>query len=215
MLALLLGASGGLRRRKLLGLSRPERPDSIESSALERQFGPVPKPGKDLHFAYVTKTLINEFWQDVAAGVKSEAAKYGIKVDVQAAKDESSMVEQLNLAQTVASQKPDALLLSPQSDSNLVPVIKAAKAANIPTVIIDDARTAGASTYIGTDQVDDRRRGGELSARRQSVGRQGRPDRGRRGFAQRPPAHQGLQGTARQAIPTCTWSPASPATGTG
>jgi hypothetical protein len=30
--------------------------------------------------------------------VKNEAAKYGIKVDVQAAKDESSMVEQLNLA---------------------------------------------------------------------------------------------------------------------
>ena len=69
-----------------------------------------------MRFAYVTKTLINEFWQDVAAGVKSEAAKYGIKVDVQAAKDKSSMVEQLNLAQTVASQKPDALLLSPQSE---------------------------------------------------------------------------------------------------
>jgi ribose transport system substrate-binding protein len=63
------------------------------------------------------------------------------------------MVEQLNLAQTVASQKPDALLLSPQSDSNLAPVIKAAIAANIPTVIIDDARTSGASSYIGTDQV--------------------------------------------------------------
>ena len=85
--------------------------------------------------------------------MKSEAAKYGIKVDVQAAKDESSMVEQLNLAQTVESQKPDALLLSPQSDLNSVPVIKAAQAANIPTVIIDDARTAGASAYIGTDQV--------------------------------------------------------------
>ena len=127
--------------------------DSIESTELAAKFGAVPKPAKSLHFAYVTKTLINEFWQDVAAGVKDEAAKYGIKVDVQAAKDESSMVEQLNLAQTVASQKPDALLLSPQSDSNLVPVIKAARAANIPTVIIDDARTAGVSTYIGTDQV--------------------------------------------------------------
>ncbi len=126
--------------------------EMIESSALE-SLGAVSKPTKDLHFAYVTKTLINEFWQDVAAGVKSEAAKYNIKVDVQAAKDESSMVEQLNLAQTVVSQKPDALLLSPQSDSNLVPVIKAARAANIPTVIIDDARTPGASTYIGTDQV--------------------------------------------------------------
>ena len=127
--------------------------EKVESSAVEGQFGAVPKPEKELHFAYVTKTLINEFWQDVAAGVKSEAGKYNIKVDVQAAKDESSMVEQLNMAQTVASQKPDALLLSPQSDSNLVPVIKAARAANIPTVIIDDARTNGASVYIGTDQV--------------------------------------------------------------
>jgi ribose transport system substrate-binding protein len=117
--------------------------EKIESSDLASKLGGVPKPGKELHFAYVTKTLINEFWQDVAAGVKSEAAKYGVKVDVQAAKDESSMVEQLNLAQTMASQKPDALLLSPESDSNLAPVIKAAIAANIPTVITDDSKTSG------------------------------------------------------------------------
>ncbi len=125
----------------------------VESVDLDKQFGAVPKPTKELRFAYVTKTLINEFWQDVAAGVKAEAAKYNVKVDVQAAKDESSMIEQLNLAQTMLSQKPDALLLSPQSDSNLAPVIKAAKAANIPTIIIDDARTDGASSYVGTDQV--------------------------------------------------------------
>lgn len=126
----------------------------IESTALDTTFGPVPAPKKkDLRMVYVTKTLLNEFWQDVAAGAKAEGAKYGIKVDVQAAKDEASMIEQLNLAQTVLSQKPDALLLSPQSDSNLVPVIKAARAANIPTIIIDDARTDGATTYIGTDQV--------------------------------------------------------------
>lgn len=128
--------------------------EKVESTALESTFGAVPAPTKPLHVVYVTKTLINEFWQDVAAGVKDEAAKYdGITVDVQAAKDESSLIEQLNLAQTVLAQKPDVLLLSPQSDSNLVPVIESAKAANIPTVIIDDARTPGASTYIGTDQV--------------------------------------------------------------
>jgi ribose transport system substrate-binding protein len=127
--------------------------EKIESADLEKTFGAMPKPDKELRFAYVTKTLINEFWQDVAAGVKDEAGKYNIKVDVQAAKDESSMIEQLNLAQTMLSQKPDALLLSPQSDSNLVPVIKAARDANIPTIIIDDARTDGASSYIGTDQV--------------------------------------------------------------
>ena len=56
---------------------------------MEKTFGPVPAPTKPLRFAYVTKTLINEFWQDVAAGVKSEAVKYGITFDAQAAKDES------------------------------------------------------------------------------------------------------------------------------
>jgi ribose transport system substrate-binding protein len=125
----------------------------IDSSALTAKFGPLPTPPQGLHFAYVTKTLINEFWQVVAAGVKADANKYGIKVDLQAVNDEASLIEQLNLAQTVLSQKPDALLLSPESDSNLVPAIQAARAANIPTVVIDDAKTAGASAYIGTDQV--------------------------------------------------------------
>ena len=127
--------------------------EKIESTDVAAKFGPIATPCKELHFAYVTKTLINEFWQDVASGIQSEASKYKIKVDIQAAKDESSLVDQLNLAQTMLSNKPDALLLSPQSDSNLAPVIEAAKALNIPTVIIDDARTDGASTYIGTDQV--------------------------------------------------------------
>lgn len=124
----------------------------IESTALESTFGPVPKPAQPLHFAYVTKTLINQFWQDAAAGAKAEAARYGVTMSVQAAQDESSMMQQLNLAQTILSQKPDALLLSPQSDSNLEPVITAAAAAHIPTVVIDDARSPGASSYIGTNQ---------------------------------------------------------------
>jgi ribose transport system substrate-binding protein len=127
--------------------------ERIESVDVPTKFGPVPAPKGEIRMAYVTKTLINEFWQDVAAGIKDEAGKYGIKVDIQAAKDESSLVEQLNLARTILSQKPAALLLSPQSDTNLLPVIEAAKELNIPTVIIDDARTDGASTYVGTDQV--------------------------------------------------------------
>ena len=127
-------------------------PAQIAADALDARFGPVPKPSHPLHFAYVTKTLINQFWQDAAAGAKSEAARYGVTLDVQAVKDEQSLVEQLNLAQTVASQKPAALLLSPESDSNLEPVVQAARAANVPTIIIDDARTEGASSYVGTNQ---------------------------------------------------------------
>lgn len=126
--------------------------EKIESKDLEATFGPVPAPAKELRFAYVTKSL-NEFWQAVAKGVEDEAAKHNIKVEIQATKDESSLTEQLNLAQVVLSGKPDVLLLSPQSDTNLATVIEAAKAANIPTVILDDSRTDGASSYVGTDQV--------------------------------------------------------------
>jgi ribose transport system substrate-binding protein len=133
-------------------LAIAEPAEKIESVDLEKTFGPVPAPKDGMRFAYVTKTLINEFWQDVAAGIKSETGKYKIKFDAQAAKDESSLVEQLNLAQTILSQKPAALLISPQSDSNLVPAIQTAKKNNIPAVVIDDARTEGAS-YVGTDQV--------------------------------------------------------------
>src|SRR6202790_2947131 len=98
--------------------------EKVESVDLEKTFGAIPAPKKPLHFVYVTKTLINEFWQDVSAGIKSEAAKYNIKVDIQAPKDESSLVEQLNLAQTMLSQKPDALLLPPRPDSNRVRSLK-------------------------------------------------------------------------------------------
>ncbi|MDR3373571.1 MAG: substrate-binding domain-containing protein [Ancalomicrobiaceae bacterium] len=127
--------------------------DKIESAAIDSTFGAVPAPKKKLRVAYVTKTLINEYWQDVAAGVKDEAAKLGLDADIQAAKDESSMIEQLNMAQTVLSKRPDILLLSPQSDSNLVPVVEAARKLNIPTIVLNDAKTEGASTYIGPDQV--------------------------------------------------------------
>ena len=171
--------------------------EKIESTDLASKFGDVPKPGKELHFAYVTKTLINEFWQDVAAGVKNEAAKYGIKVDVQAAKDESSMVEQLNLAQTVASQKPDALLLSPQSDSNLVPVDQGRDGREHPDG--DHRRRA----HLGRERLHrdrsghDRRAGRDLPSRDEPKGRQCRPDRRRRWISERAGAHQGFQGSAR------------------
>lgn len=132
----------------------PDRADDIiDSSELDATFGPVPQAAEGLKFVYISKTLINEYWQDVAKGVRDESEALGIEVEVLAARDESSMLEQLNIAQTVLRSNPDALLLSPQSDSNLLPVVEAARAANIPTVVLNDARTLGASAYIGPDQV--------------------------------------------------------------
>lgn len=129
-------------------------PSQISYTDVTKLYGAIPKPAKHYHFAYVTKTLVNEFWVAVAQGIRQEAARYGIQVDVQAAKDESSLTEQLSIGQTMlGSGKYDALLLSPQSGTNMLSVVQAAAAKHIPTVIIDDARTDGANTYVGTDQV--------------------------------------------------------------
>ena len=132
--------------------------DQMTLKDLDLKLGAVPKPAQKLHIVYIAKTLLNEALQAIAQGVKDQAATDGIQAEVQAAKDESSPVEQLNIAQAVLAQKPDAILMSPETDTNLAPTIKAARAANIPTVIIIDARTDGATTYIGTDQVEIGRR---------------------------------------------------------
>jgi ribose transport system substrate-binding protein len=125
----------------------------VAYNAIDTQLGKLPAPKKHYRFAYVSKTLINEFWQAVKVGADSAAAKDGVTVDTQAAKDESSLTEQLNIAQTMLSGAYDALLISPQSDSNLEPAIQQARAKGIPVIDIDDARATGVSTYIGTDQV--------------------------------------------------------------
>jgi ribose transport system substrate-binding protein len=126
---------------------------ALSYTSIDTELGKLPAPKKHYRFAYVSKTLINEFWQAVKVGADQAAAKNNVTVDTQAAKDESSLGEQLNIAQTMLSGGYDALLISPQSDSNLGPAIEQARAKGIPVIDIDDARATGVSTYIGTDQV--------------------------------------------------------------
>lgn len=136
--------------------------DAVSYADLTSKLGPVPKPEGRLHIVYIAKTLLNEALQAISQGVKDEADAKGVEGEIQAVKDESSPVEQLNIAQAVLARKPDAILLSPETETNLNPTLKAAKAANIPTVIIIDSRTNGASTYVGTDQVDVGRQAAEF-----------------------------------------------------
>jgi ribose transport system substrate-binding protein len=141
------------QRRRFRGASTRAADAGLSYASIDTELGKLPAAKKHYKFAYVSKTLINEFWQAVKVGADQAAAKNGVTVDTQAAKDESSLTEQLNIAQTMLSGWYDALLISPQSDSNLGPAIEQARAKGIPVIDIDDARAIGVSTYIGTDQV--------------------------------------------------------------
>jgi ribose transport system substrate-binding protein len=125
----------------------------IDAAQLNTALGPVPKPKGPTKLAYVSKTLINEYWQCAKAGAEQAAKEYGVSLDTQAAKDESSLSEQLDIAQTMMTRKYDALLASPESDSNLGPAVDQAKAENMPVVDITDARMDKANAYVGPDAV--------------------------------------------------------------
>lgn len=132
----------------------PAAGDSIQSTDLAAKFDAVPTPKKAYHFAYIAKSLDNEFWLAVQNGLNDAAKTYNVTVDTQAPNNDAAQAEQLNIAQTMlASGKYDAFFVSPQSDANLKPFIDAVVAKGMPVIVINDSRTDGASTYIGTDQV--------------------------------------------------------------
>ena len=73
------------------GISSRAADAGLSYTAIDSESGKLPAPKKHYRFAYVSKTLINEFWQAVKVGADQAAAKNGVTVDTQAAKDESSL----------------------------------------------------------------------------------------------------------------------------
>jgi ribose transport system substrate-binding protein len=177
-------------------------------SELTAALGPVPKPKAGQKFAYVSKTLINEYWQCAKDGAEQEGRKLGITVDTQAAQDESSQSQQLDIAQTMLARKYDAFLVSPESDSNLAPAIEQAKSKHLPVIDLTDARTETADVYVGPNPVQtgvlaadymakQLPKGGEVA---QIEGQAGSPQAVNRikGFRQGVAAHSSLKLVASQ-----------------
>lgn len=106
--------------------------------------------------AVVLKSLTNQYWQGIQAGVEAAADEFGVDVTLQAASSESAQTEQLTIAQTLVSQEYDAYVLAPESTSNLTPALDQIRNQGAPVVNVDDARIA-ATTYVGPDHSLDGR----------------------------------------------------------
>jgi ABC-type sugar transport system substrate-binding protein len=118
---------------------------------LDKLLGPV-KASKHYTIGAIEKTLINEHWQEMAKGYQDEAKVLGVTVDVGAAKTESSLTEQLDLAETMLSKNYDALCVSPLAETNLVSALEKAAAKKIPIVNVDDARiTSVPNVFVGAN----------------------------------------------------------------
>jgi ribose transport system substrate-binding protein len=82
------------------------------------------------------------------------ADKLGVSVAYQAAQSEGDQLGQLTIAEGMVTQGYNVLLVSPQTDANLQPVMEQAKAANVPVVNVNDAVIPQAEHYVGNVQRD-------------------------------------------------------------
>jgi ribose transport system substrate-binding protein len=147
-------ALAAAQAQELKPLNSDSEPDRIDWSQLEAKFGPFPKMPAGTKVGAVSKTLTNEYWRSLGEGYAAFGKKVGVPVSYQAAQNEGDQVGQLSIAETMITQGDSVLLISPQSNTNLEPVLGEAKTAGIPVVNVNDAVIPSVAHYVGNAQRD-------------------------------------------------------------
>ena len=125
--------------------------DSLNWDKLDT-LGAMPKPSKTYKIGSIMKFMGNPYWKLLAKGMEEQAAKQGVTFEVQAAQSESDQAGQLANMETMIEKGYDAILISPQTDTNLIPAVEKARAAGILVVNVDDAVLEDAEHFIGPNQ---------------------------------------------------------------
>ncbi|MES2433463.1 MAG: substrate-binding domain-containing protein [Pseudomonadota bacterium] len=145
---------GLAQAQDLAPLNSDSEADRMDWSELDAKFGALPAPAAGTKVGGVSKTLTNEYWRSLGEGYKNVADKLGVTFVYQAAANEGDQLGQLSIAEDLINQGFNAMLLSPQTDANLVPAVEKAKAAGIPVLNVNDAVIPSATNYVGNVQKD-------------------------------------------------------------
>ncbi len=136
--------------------------DPAESKGPDIQGGDDVTPAKEgMKFGLVVKNLSNPYFVTLADGAKEAANKLGIDLDVQATTDDTQINEQINILDTMVTQKYDAILCIPLNNVSVVPWVVRANKAGVPVINLDTAfdedemKAQGASVVckIFTDNI--------------------------------------------------------------
>ena len=154
--ALAIGAltltMGIAQAQDLTPLNSDSEPDRMDWSELEAKFGALPAPAAGTKIGGVSKTLTNEYWRSLGEGYQHVADALGLTFVYQAAANEGDQMGQLSIAEDLINQGFVALLVSPQTDANLVPAVEAAKAKGTVVLNVNDAVIPSAEHYVGNVQ---------------------------------------------------------------
>lgn len=128
--------------------------DSINFDQLDTLLGPVPEISRSYQVGVVLKFLGNQYWELLAAGMRDQADGYGITLDVRAAESEADQFGQLVRMDAMLEEGYDAILISPQTDTNLLPAVERAEAADVLVLNVNDAVLPDAQHWVGPNQYE-------------------------------------------------------------
>ena len=105
-----------------------------------------------LTIALVTKSYTEPYWLDAIAGGKQAAEELGVELLVISPKNETSIVEQVEIVENMIQRGVNGLVLAPCDSDALTQAVKRANLANIPVTTIDTDVNGGTKvTFVATD----------------------------------------------------------------
>lgn len=143
----------------------PDEADGMDFTVMRDEFGAIPDPGANVRLGAVAKAFENEYWRTLREGMETAETKlkdsgYDVIVDVRSAQGEGDEQGQLAVVNDMINKDYTALLLSPITDSNLIPGVEDAAERGIPTINVNDGIINIAPQFVGPRAVQN----GELAA---------------------------------------------------
>lgn len=121
-----------------------------------------PAAGARLRIAVVPKGTLHEFWQTLHQGALAAGADLDVAIEWKGPDPEGDRTAQVHLVQGFVSSGVNGLVLAPVDEQALGPAVEEAKAAGVPTVVIDSGLVSPAKVaFVATDN----HQGGVLAAR--------------------------------------------------
>jgi ribose transport system substrate-binding protein len=125
-----------------------------------QEAGSGPKTGatadgnKKLRIAVIPKGTTHDFWKSVHAGAQKAANELGnVEIVWKGTLNEKDKEGQIKLVEGFIVDEVDGIVLAPIDRDALVPVVRRAKARNIPTVVFDSG-LAGEENYVSYVATD-------------------------------------------------------------
>jgi ribose transport system substrate-binding protein len=114
---------------------------------------------KSYTIAFSLKTVTNDdFQKAIATSIQSSVEKAGDKFLLVTAGEQTAVSTQVNQVEDLIAKHVDAIILNPMDGKAVVPVLKKAKAAGIPVIVVDSSVEKGNEslyvTYVGTDNFN-------------------------------------------------------------